>query len=50
VACGCDGVFMEVHERPDRALSDGPNMIALKDLEAVLRALQRVQKAVGSGD
>src|SRR5947209_8597953 len=29
VACGCDGVFLETHPRPDQALSDGPNMIAL---------------------
>src|SRR5262249_1335888 len=31
VACGCDGVFLETHPRPDEALSDGPNMIALAD-------------------
>src|SRR5438309_5036690 len=32
MATGCDGIFMEVHENPARALSDGPNQIPLKDL------------------
>ena len=32
VACGIDGVFMEVHEDPDRAKSDGPNSVRLADL------------------
>ncbi len=36
VAFGADGIFIEVHERPDRAPCDGPNMISLKDLEAAL--------------
>jgi len=36
VAFGADGIFIEVHERPDTAPCDGPNMISLKDLEAVL--------------
>ncbi len=31
VACGCDGVFLETHPRPDEALSDGPNCLALDD-------------------
>src|SRR5262249_53939508 len=34
VACGCDGVFIETHPRPDEALSDGPNMIPLAELPA----------------
>src|SRR5205085_10259592 len=29
VACGCDGLFLETHPRPDEALSDCPNMVAL---------------------
>ena len=29
---GCDGLFLETHPRPDEALSDGPNMVALADL------------------
>jgi 2-dehydro-3-deoxyphosphooctonate aldolase (KDO 8-P synthase) len=39
VAVGVAGVFIETHEDPDRAPSDGPNMVALKDLEALLRRL-----------
>ena len=36
VACGCDGIFVETHPRPDEALSDGPNMIALDDLPILI--------------
>ena len=43
VACGCDGVFMETHPEPDRALSDGPNMIALDQLPALLQQLVRLR-------
>jgi len=46
VACGADGIFVEVHENPDKALSDGPNMVKLKDLEDMLAKLKRVKKAV----
>jgi len=46
VTCGCDAIFIEVHEDPDRALSDGPNMIKLSELEDMLRKLKRVEKAV----
>jgi 2-dehydro-3-deoxyphosphooctonate aldolase (KDO 8-P synthase) len=40
VAVGVAGVFIETHQDPDRAPSDGPNMIALKDMERLLRTLQ----------
>ena len=40
VAVGVAAVFMETHEDPDRALSDGPNTLALKDMPAVLEILQ----------
>jgi 2-dehydro-3-deoxyphosphooctonate aldolase (KDO 8-P synthase) len=40
VAVGVAGVFIETHEDPDKAPSDGPNMIALKDMEPLLRTLQ----------
>lgn len=46
VACGADGIFIEVHKDPDRALSDGPNMVRLKDLRAMLSKLKKVEKAV----
>ena len=46
VAAGCDGVFMEVHENPARALSDGPNQIPVKNLPKILRVLKAVHAAV----
>jgi 2-dehydro-3-deoxyphosphooctonate aldolase (KDO 8-P synthase) len=39
VAVGIAGVFIETHQDPDKAPSDGPNMIPLKDLEPLLRTL-----------
>ncbi|MCS7090070.1 MAG: 3-deoxy-8-phosphooctulonate synthase [Verrucomicrobiota bacterium] len=42
VAAGADGVFMETHPEPDRALSDGPNMVPLAELPALLKTLVRV--------
>lgn len=46
MAMGCDGIFMEVHENPARALSDGPNQIRLKDLPKHLRMLMAIHAAV----
>lgn len=46
MAVGCDGIFMEVHDNPARALSDGPNQIRLKDLPGHLRTLKAVHAAV----
>ncbi len=40
VAVGVAAVFIEAHEDPDRAPSDGPNMVPLKDLPALLEQLQ----------
>ena len=48
-AIGIDALFMEVHENPDQALSDGPNMIPLSQLEAVLTQIVRVREALNSG-
>jgi len=45
IACGANGIFVEVHEDPARALSDGPNMIKLKDLESILIKLKKIEKA-----
>jgi 2-dehydro-3-deoxyphosphooctonate aldolase (KDO 8-P synthase) len=45
VAAGVDGLFMEVHENPGRALSDGPNAYALSRLEPLLRRLLRIKAA-----
>jgi 2-dehydro-3-deoxyphosphooctonate aldolase (KDO 8-P synthase) len=46
VAAGCDGVFLETHPRPDEALSDGPNMIALDDLPALVACCLRIREAL----
>jgi 2-dehydro-3-deoxyphosphooctonate aldolase (KDO 8-P synthase) len=45
VAAGIDGLFMEVHENPARALSDGPNAYRLSRLRGLLHRLVRVQQA-----
>jgi len=44
--CGADGLFFEVHENPDRALSDGPNMLKLGQLREVLEKIKRVEGAL----
>ncbi len=52
VAVGVAGVFIETHQDPDHAPSDGPNMIALKDLEPLLKklmAFDRLAKADADG-
>ncbi len=46
MAAGCDGIFMEVHENPARALSDGPSQIPLKNLPKYLRMLKAIHVAV----
>ncbi len=45
-AVGVAGVFIETHQDPDNAPSDGPNMIALHDLEKLLRRLQIIDSVV----
>jgi 2-dehydro-3-deoxyphosphooctonate aldolase (KDO 8-P synthase) len=45
-ACGCDGLFLETHPRPDESPSDGPNMIALDDLAALIRCCLRIRSAL----
>jgi 2-dehydro-3-deoxyphosphooctonate aldolase (KDO 8-P synthase) len=46
VAAGCDGLFLETHPRPDEALSDGPNMIALDDLPELIACCLRLRDAL----
>jgi len=46
VAAGCDGVFAETHPDPDQALSDGPNMIHLRDMPRLLATLLAIRKAI----
>ncbi len=45
---GCDGFFMEVHPNPDSALSDGPNMVPLSELKALLERILRICDALDS--
>ena len=46
VAVGVDGLFLETHPDPDKAPSDGPNMIPLHRMEALLEQLVLIRKAV----
>lgn len=46
IAVGVDGLFMETHPDPDSAKSDGPNMVPLHEMEALLKKLIRVYDAV----
>lgn len=46
VACGVDAVFMEVHEAPERALSDGPNALPLARMSALLSTLRDLHELV----
>ncbi|MFW2365924.1 MAG: 3-deoxy-8-phosphooctulonate synthase [Desulforhopalus sp.] len=46
VAAGIDGLFMEIHPNPDKALCDGPNSIPLAEIEVLLVQLQRVRNSV----
>jgi 2-dehydro-3-deoxyphosphooctonate aldolase (KDO 8-P synthase) len=48
VAAGADAVFLETHPDPDRALSDGPNMIPLAELPQLLRELTQLRTLVNS--
>lgn len=50
VAAGCDALFLEVHPRPDEALSDGPNALRLDDLAALLRTCLRIREAISVPD
>jgi 2-dehydro-3-deoxyphosphooctonate aldolase (KDO 8-P synthase) len=45
-AIGMDALFMEIHEDPDQAFSDGPNMIYLANLENVLRSIVNVRNSL----
>jgi 2-dehydro-3-deoxyphosphooctonate aldolase (KDO 8-P synthase) len=43
---GVDGFFLEVHENPEKAKSDGPNSLQLGDLEGLLKQLVAIDKIV----
>ncbi len=46
MAAGCDGIFMEVHDNPARALSDAASQVAVNHLPKILRVLKAVHAAV----
>jgi 2-dehydro-3-deoxyphosphooctonate aldolase (KDO 8-P synthase) len=46
VAAGLDGLFLEVHDDPSKALSDGPNALPLNRLEALLSGLAAIDRLV----
>jgi len=50
VVAGADAVFMEIHEDPKKALSDGPNALALSQLEPLLKKLIALKKCVVTED
>ena len=49
VAAGADGVFMETHVDPEIALCDGPNMIPMAEVPALLKQLQGIHRIVRDG-
>ncbi len=48
IAAGADGVFLEVHENPDKALCDGPNSLPLDQLPALLAQLKAIKTALAA--
>lgn len=46
IAAGADGVFLEIHDNPPKALSDGLNSLKINNLDSVLRTLLRVKNAI----
>jgi len=46
VAVGVDGIFMEVHPDPEKALCDGPNSVSLNNLPVLLKQLKEVDRVV----
>jgi 2-dehydro-3-deoxyphosphooctonate aldolase (KDO 8-P synthase) len=50
VAAGANGVFLEVHPTPERALCDGPNSIKLDNIENIIKKLYEIYKLVNYGE
>jgi len=50
IVAGADGIFLEIHDNPPKALSDGPNSLILNKLEGLLRTLLRVKNAIHNKD
>lgn len=49
-ATGCDGLFLEVHPQPDKALCDGPNQVALGELADLLKECMEIDRIVKRGE
>ncbi len=47
IAAGAQGMFIETHPQPERALSDGPNMVPLAEMRRLLGILVRIHKVIG---
>ena len=45
-AVGCNGIFLELHQNPIRALSDGPNMLFIDELAKLLRKVVKIGRIV----
>ncbi|MBU0700030.1 3-deoxy-8-phosphooctulonate synthase [bacterium] len=43
-ACGCDGLFMEIHPHPEKALCDGANMLGLDELPELLKTIKEIDE------
>ena len=50
VSAGCDAVFMEVHEDPDKGLCDGPNMLRLEEFPVLAKQLMQLHSLVRGWD
>ena len=50
VAAGADGLFLEVHDHPEEALSDGYNSLKINNLESILGAASRIRRAILESD
>ncbi|MBA2480015.1 MAG: 3-deoxy-8-phosphooctulonate synthase [Planctomycetes bacterium] len=47
MAVGCEGVFLETHDQPAKALSDGPNVVPTRELKGLLSDLRAIHDAIG---
>jgi 2-dehydro-3-deoxyphosphooctonate aldolase (KDO 8-P synthase) len=48
VAVGIDGLFLEVHPEPEKAISDAANQVRLSEVEQILRQAQKIESALHS--
>ncbi|OGL46201.1 MAG: 3-deoxy-8-phosphooctulonate synthase [Candidatus Schekmanbacteria bacterium RBG_13_48_7] len=46
VATGCDVLFLEIHDNPDKALCDGPNMVNLEQVKTILGQLKIIERSL----